>query len=192
MKAVKLTLLIMVVIMGLFLLIPLFLPNHVEAVSSIDIQASPEVVFDQVNNLRNWKNWSPFETDSTLVDSFAGPAAGTGARRSWKGQQMGSGSMQILKSKTNSFIQNELNFGPQGKGLGTWTFQQSDSITNVKWKLQMIGLRYPFGKWLGLFMPKMIKGVIDKGLMQLKTVAEQRSGFKYPIPDQKNKKDPNL
>ncbi len=171
MKALKLTLTIIFLIIVLFLIIPVFLPTHVGAESSITMKAKPELVFEQVNVLKNWKNWSPFETDSTMVNTYEGPEQGVGAQRHWKGQKMGTGSIKIVLSHPFSDIETQLNFGPQGQGKGRWHFQQKGDQTFVKWHLQINKLQYPFGRWLGLIMPEMIKKLIDQGLNNLKTVS---------------------
>jgi len=184
MKALKLTLTIIFLITVLFLIIPVFLPTHVDAESSITVKAKPEIVFEQVNVLKKWKSWSPFEADSTIVNTFEGPEQGVGAQRHWKGQKIGTGSIKIVLSHPFSDIETQLNFGPQGEGEGRWHFQRKDGQTFVKWHLQINELQYPFGRWLGLIMPEMMKELIDQGLNNLKavSVAKQSEAIKPPTP----------
>jgi ribosome-associated toxin RatA of RatAB toxin-antitoxin module len=174
MKALKLTIIIMIALMVLFLIIPVFLPAQAEASDQIGIKAKPERVFEAVNRLQNWKQWSPFETDSTMTNTYEGKQAGVGAIRHWKGQKMGEGSIEIVQSKPYTIIETRLNFGPQGKGKGQWHFEQQGDFTRVTWHLQIDSLQYPFGKWLGLIMPGMMKKMIDQGLNKLKTVSEKQ------------------
>ncbi len=173
----------MFLIIVLFLIIPVFLPAHAGAESSITIKAKPELVFEQVNILKNWKSWSPFENDSTMVNTYEGPEQGVGAQRHWKGQKMGTGSMKIVLSHPFSDIETQLNFEPQGNGEGRWHFQQKGDQTLVVWHLQIYNLQYPFGRWLGLFMPEMIKKLTDQGLNNLKAVSENsQDNAQNPTP----------
>jgi len=189
-KALKLTLFLIMVIMGLFLLIPVFLPNHVDVKSSIEIHAKQEAVFQQVNVIKNRKKWSPFESDTTLIDTYQGPAEGVGARYTWKGLNQDKGSISILKSQESSYIKTELDFGTQGNSYGEWHFKQIGDNTLVKWGLHLQGLHYPFGRWLGLLMPKMMKAEANKGLKRLKEIAEKLESTTDSIPATTKKQTP--
>ncbi len=154
--------------------VPVFLPGDVTVEATTEIKASPETVFNEVNTLRNWKSWSPFEDDSTMTDKYAGPVEGVGAKRTWTSQHMGNGNMVITKSIPGQLIGTKLDFGAPGAAEGRWTFTDDHGKTRVKWQLHILKLQYPFGKWLGLIMNKMTTPVLEKGLNNLKMIIEKQ------------------
>ncbi len=175
MKAsLRLTILIIAGIIILLLVIPVFLPDDVTIEASTEIKASPKVVYNEVNVLRNWKKWSPFETDSTMANKYEGPAAGIGAKRSWTSKHNGNGNIMITRSEPYHLIETKMNFGAPGAAEGRWTFSNEQGKTQVRWQLHIQKLQYPFGRWLGLLLKKMMMPVLEDGLSKLKSVTEKQ------------------
>ncbi len=175
MKAsLRLTLLIITSIIVLFMIIPVFLTGDITVEASTEIKASPEVVYNEVNVLRNRKKWSPFENDSTMVNKYEGPPAGTGARQSWTSKHNGNGKIMIIKSEPDSLIETKMDFGATGAAKSRWTFRNEQGKTRVRWQLQIQRLQYPFGRWLGLLLKKTMTPVLENGLSKLKSVAEKQ------------------
>ena len=172
MKALKLTLTIIAIIIILVLIIPVFLPNNVEVSGSKCMKATKETVFNQVNILKNWQNWSPFTTDSTMKIMYSVNDTGVGAQYHWSGKKVGKGSLKIIKSEPYNYIKTELDFGPQGTSGGKWNFDVKGDSTCVTWTIDIYKLQYPFGRWLGLMMKSGMKPVIDKALTKMKNFVE--------------------
>ncbi len=176
MKAsLRLTLQIIFVVFILFFLIPLFLPSTYTITADRIINAPDSVVFNLVNNLRTRKQWSPFMQDFTMKNTFSGPAEGVGAKRSWHSKKSGSGNIEIVQSVPYKVIKTNMDFGAPGTATGYWTFKPYEEGTKVSWQLHFSGLQYPFGKWLGLFLKKSIRQILESGLDALKIVAEDDS-----------------
>ena len=82
--------------------IGLLLPgkSHVERQTTIEAPAT--VVFDQINELKNWVNWSPwYQLDPKATWVYSAPStAGVGAWYTWEGDKktVGSGKMTILEA----------------------------------------------------------------------------------------------
>jgi len=181
MKAsLRLTLLIIGAIIILVMAIPVFLPGDVTVEATTEIKASPETTFNEVNVLRNWKKWSPFEDDSTMIDKYSGPDKGVGAKRTWTSRHLGNGNMVITKSVPWQLIETKLDFGAPGAAEGRWTFSDKHGKTLVKWQLHILRLQYPFGKWLGLIMDKTMKPVLEKGLNNLKIIIGKQKADSAP------------
>ena len=180
MKPLKLTVLIIVVIIVLFLAVPFFLPGTVVITQNQCMKAVPELPFLQVNELKNWENWSPFTDDSTAVITYNDIANGVGAGYSWKGQKLGKGSLAIVKSEPYRYIETKIDFGPQGTVKGSWNFQPANDSTCVTWSLTIDNLKYPFGRWLGLMIKGGMKPMMKNGLVKMKEIVEpeQKSGEK--------------
>ena len=179
MKApLRLTLKIILVVFAFFFLIPLFLPSAYTITADKEINAPDSVVFNLVNNLRNRKKWSPFMQDATLKNTFSGPEEGSGAKRSWKSKKSGTGSIEIVQSVPNKSIKTNMSFGTPGTATGYWSFAPAERGTKVTWKLHFSGLRYPFGKWLGLFLRKSIHQILETGLDELQYVSEEEANHR--------------
>ena len=144
---------------------------------SIVISAPPSAVFPHVNDLHQWKAWSPWaKLDPSAVETIEGPAeGGDGAVMKWAGNQnIGEGSMLIVESHPNELVQFHLEFLKPFKGTNSakFTFRPEGEQTIVTWN--MSGKRNFLTKAVGLVMncSKMIGGQFDKGLADLKTVTE--------------------
>ena len=170
MKALKIIGTIVLVIVALFLIIPLFLADNVVVTHSQLIQAKPVTIFHQVNTLENWKGWSPFDDDTTMVVTYDGPKSGVGAQMLWSGKE--SGSLTIIESIPYTSIKTKLDFGPNGGADGSWDFEETPEGVNVTWTTHITNLGYPLGKWFGLAMDGMLKPKLEKGLNDLKTMTE--------------------
>ncbi len=175
MKALKVFGFIILILIAIFLIIPLFLADSVTISSEKTIQAKPAAVFQQVNLLRNWKNWSPFEADTTMVDTYEGSEAGVGAKRTWSGEKSGNGSLTIIESEPYNMIRTQLEFGDEGSSAtGTWNLNETEEGVRVVWAIHIADLRYPFERWYGLMSKSVMKPLMEQGLTTLKTVAEAK------------------
>ena len=160
----------------LFIVVIAGQPDEFKVVRSEKIAAPPDKIFPHVNDLHKWEAWSPWaRMDPNAKNSFAGPASGTGAAMAWAGTcKVGVGRMTITESKASSWIRFRLEFEKPMKATNTaeFTFTPEGGQTVVTWS--MAGRNNFAAKVFGLFMncDKMIGGQFEKGLAQLKSVAE--------------------
>jgi len=100
------------VIVILFFVIVATRPPEFRVVRSATMSAAPGAVFAQVNDLRKWQAWSPWENiDPNLKRKYEGAAAGAGAVYSWQGNKgVGEGRMTITESRPNELINIKLEF----------------------------------------------------------------------------------
>ncbi len=89
-----------------FIVAVLIQPDRFIVTRSAIIDAPPEVVFRQINNLRNWESWSPWaKLDPGAAREFDGPAAGPGASFNWSGNnKIGAGRMSIVDARPNQRV----------------------------------------------------------------------------------------
>ncbi len=173
MKALKIIGIIILIIIILFLIIGIFLPSKVVVEESITINQKPNVVFKQVNKLKNRDVWSPYkEIDTASIITFEGPDLSIGAKYIWTGGTMGDGSLTIVESVPYSKIKNSLDFLEKGGAEEIWTFEEAGDGVKVTWQTTIIDLSYPFGRWAGLFINGMMKPIQKKGLENLQNVCE--------------------
>lgn len=143
---------------------------------STRVAAPPAVLFAQVNDLHNWDAWSPWaKLDPQMQQTYEGPPSGTGAVYHWLGnKKVGEGRMTIVENRPNEVVRIKLEFlKPFAAVADTeFTFKPDGNETAVAWS--MAGKKNFMAKAFHLFvnMDKMIGGDFEKGLAQLKSVAE--------------------
>ena len=72
----KILLALLVVVAG-FLLFVSTRPDTYHVERSASVSAPPEVVFDRVNDLHGWADWSPWDKlDPAMKKTFSGPESG--------------------------------------------------------------------------------------------------------------------
>jgi effector-binding domain-containing protein len=172
MKALKIIGVIILVILAVFLVVALFLPKGVSMQDSIVINKPASLIYKQVNNFHNWDAWSPFmEMDSTMKNTYEGPASGVGAKNSWTGKG-GNGSMTITEADPYKKVLADLDFGQKSPGLNRFEFEELPEGTKVTWGVEIGDMGYPLGRYIGMMMPGMMEPVFKKGLENLKKVTE--------------------
>jgi Polyketide cyclase / dehydrase and lipid transport len=168
------------VVLFLLVVVIALQPSEFRVTRSAAIAAPPAVVFGHVNELQAWQAWSPWaKLDPAAKNTYEGPAAGTGASMAWAGnQKVGEGRMTITESRPHEFIRFRLEFLKPWKATNTaeFSFKPDGSQTVVSWT--MLGTNNFMSKAFGLVMncDKMIGGCFEKGLAQMKAVAESGAG----------------
>jgi hypothetical protein len=169
-------LIILAVIIVVFIIVVATRPADFRVTRSITIPAPAAVVFAQVNDLHKWEAWNPWgKLDPACKMTYEGPQAGTGAGYTWAGNnKIGEGRMTITESRSNELIRFNLEFLKPFKANNTaeFNFTSDGDQTTVSWS--MAGKRNFMFKAVGLFMDcdKMVGGDFEKGLADLKSVAE--------------------
>lgn len=174
---VKKVLLGFLVAVALILLFALTRPDAFRVERSITIKADPAKVFALLNDFHFFGKWSPWEAlDPAMKVTHSGAASGPGAVYEWSGNDaVGAGRMEILKTEPNRQVTVKLDFLQPFEGHNTseYTLSTSGDATTVTWA--MFGPSPYISKLIGLFvsMDRMIGKDFEKGLAQLKAVAEQ-------------------
>jgi len=165
-----------VVLVVVFVCIVALQPSHYRIERSANINAPASVVFAQVNDFHKWEAWSPWaKIDPAMKQTYEGASSGTGAIYTWAGNnQVGEGRMTITESHPNDLIKIKLEFiKPWSATNATdFAFKPQGNQTAVTWTMD--GDNNFMGKAFGLFMnmDKMVGGDFEKGLAQMKSVAE--------------------
>ena len=169
MKVFRIIIYALAIVIVALLIVAFFLPSDKTVKSSVYIDAPPTLVFGQVNNLKNWEQWTPF-LDTALLDEskYNETKKGVGAKHTWKSTAQGNGTMEITESVPVSFIKTEMTYGKDGSGTGTFDFADSADGTFLTWSYTTHNLKYPMGRLYGIFMKRSVKPVLDRGLQNLK------------------------
>ena len=152
-------------------------PDSFRIERSAKIKAPAEKIFAQVNELKAWIAWSPWEKiDPALKRSYGGPASGKGANYAWEGNKdVGSGRMEIAEAVAPSKIVIRLDFLKPFEAHNTaeFTFASQGDATTVTWA--MYGPSPYLSKLMGLVfsMETMVGGSFEQGLANLKSITER-------------------
>lgn len=175
-KKILIAFAVLAAIVGAFLIYVALQPSDFRIERQIKINAPADVVFAQVHDFHNWEAWSPWaKLDPKAKNTFKGPASGKGAIFSWAGNdEVGEGQMTITESEPSKLIRIKLDFIKPFEDTCTteFKFKSADKETEVTWT--MSGEKNFVSKMVCMFMnmDKMVGGDFEKGLGQMKSVAE--------------------
>ncbi len=178
MRLLRKILLFLLVVIAAFVVVVLTRPNQFHVSRTITIAAPPAVIFPQVNVLRNWEAWSPWQkVDPNATMTYSGPPAGVGASYEWSGNsKVGAGRNTIIDSQPNELVRFRLEFLKPipGTNITEFNFIPEDDHTTVIWS--MFGPTNFLTKAIGIFVncDKIIGPDFEKGLANLKAVAEAK------------------
>jgi uncharacterized protein YndB with AHSA1/START domain len=173
----KILILLVLLIIGLGGYIALQ-PDNFRIERRMTVDAPPQEVFAQVNDFRKWDDWSPWaKLDPDATVAFEGPRAGQGAVFKWAGNdKIGQGTMTLVASKPGEFVRVDVEFVKpfEGKSTSEFTFRPQGDRTQVTWTSYGPMTFLSKAMCLIMNMEKMLGPDMEKGLVQMKAVAEGR------------------
>ena len=176
----KWTLAAVAAVIVVFLMVVALQPSDFKVERSATMRAPAPAAFAQVNDFQNWQAWSPWEkVDPGLKRQYEGPKAGTGAVYAWQGNKdVGEGRMTIMESRPGELVRIKLEFFKPFAATNTAEFSFKPAgadTTAVTWS--MAGQNNFLSKAICLFvdMDRMVGGMFDQGLTQMKAIVERRT-----------------
>jgi uncharacterized protein YndB with AHSA1/START domain len=150
------------------------LPSTAVVQRQIVINAPPEKVFAIVGNMKRFNEWSPwFGMDPKAQYTFEGPETGVGQIMRWTSNDpnVGNGSQTITALDENRRTSTELDFGEMGKAVASLEIAEVNGKSAVTWgfKSELNGI---LERWFGLMFDRWIGPDYEKGLNNLKALAE--------------------
>ena len=164
--------LLLVIVGGAYLL-----PAEVKFSRSAQISAPPDKVFAIINSYKRFNEWSPWAAlDPKMTYTFSGPESGVGAAMAWASNDpsVGKGTQVITASEPPSHLTVDLNFGDMGTSQASWDLKPEHGGTLATWSFEMKA-EGVIARWLGLMMEKFVGPDYDKGLSNLKALAEKEA-----------------
>lgn len=152
-------------------------PDTFRVERSILIDAPPEAVYDEIEDFRRWRAWSPYEDrDPNLERSYSGAERGIGAVYGWEGDEnVGSGRMEIRDAVPASEIVIALDFTAPMEASNTalFTMTPEAGATRLTWAME--GPSNLMFKVMSIFldMDEMIGGDFETGLARMKSNLER-------------------
>lgn len=190
MKLLKGLFIAAVVIIAAFLLVGLFLPKIVTVERTTTIAAAPEAIYGLTDGFRRFNEWSPWAgLDPATQYTYSGPERGVGARMEWSSENpdVGRGSQEIVAVEPGRRATSALDFGMDTPTTATLVFTPDGAGTRVTWTLTSDFSDSLVGRYFGLVLDGMVGPDYEKGLAQLKALAESTqapspTGQVTPVP----------
>lgn len=183
MKILRGLFLILLGLVALFLVTGVFLPQSAHVERSMTTTASPATVYGLVDGFKRFNEWSPWaRLDPATKYTYSGPETGVGARMEWvsANPDVGSGSQEVIDVEPGRRVTNKLDFGMDNPTTATISLVPEGTGTRVTWTLDTDFSGSLLGRYFGLALDRMVGPDYEKGLAQLKAVAESTTPANAP------------
>ncbi|GAB1857297.1 SRPBCC family protein [Flavobacteriaceae bacterium MHTCC 0001] len=139
MKAFKyIFFLILIAIIGLAIYIAVQ-PNEFDFSRSRTIKAPKALLFNKVNDFKNWPSFSPWiEKEPNAELTYGDNTSGVDGNYAWNGEILGEGNMKTLAIDANNSINQHIQFiepFPSESDIN-WMFEDTDEGTKVTWNMK--------------------------------------------------------
>jgi hypothetical protein len=150
--------------------------DYIAVQRSITIDAPSARILGLVTDFREWVDWSPWEgLDPDLKRTYSGPDSGVGASYAWSGNRKAGAGTMAIESVDDSSVGIALTFTKPFKSKSKTHFdlRPDGERTAVTW--QVLTPKTLMLTIMSVFMSleKTVGPDLEKGLAQLKSVAEQ-------------------
>ncbi len=177
MKALKNTLVLLLILVVAFAIYVGSRPADFNFERSRTIQAPVSVLFNKVNDFKNWPAFSPWiEQDTAAQIRFGEVSRGVGGEYEWEGEILGVGNMRTDAAVKDQSISQTINFLKPYEATSNvnWRFRPVENGTEVTW--QMDGEKNFLSKLYTVFMgsiEEMTGPDFERGLYKLDSVVQQ-------------------
>ncbi|MBC3758809.1 SRPBCC family protein [Hyunsoonleella sp. SJ7] len=139
MKVLKYILfLLLIVVIGLAIYIAVQ-PNEFDFSRSRVIKAPKSLVFNKVNDFKNWPSFSPWiEQEPSATLTYGDKTSGVDGNYGWNGEILGEGSMTTKGVREGEAIEQHIQFIKpfESESDINWTFEDTDEGTKVTWNMK--------------------------------------------------------
>ena len=174
---------VLLAIVILVILIGFFLPRQVVVERSLVIDQPAEVIFEVMQDLRHFHQWSPWHaTNPDAGYRLEGPDAGVGATLVWSDEGgSGAGRLWIVATDRPSRIDMRMELGESE--VESWFRIEPEGLAQrVSWGMQMeVGTFDLTGRYLGLILPGLIGRSYSEGLEGLSDYLARTLGRVPPL-----------
>ena len=170
-------------LVALFFVTALFLPQAAHVERSMTTTASPATVYGLVDGFKRFNEWSPWAgLDPATKYTYSGPETGVGARMEWASANpdVGNGSQEVIDVEPGQRVTSKLDFGMDNPTTSTISLVPEGTGTRVTWALDTDFSGSLIGRYFGLALDRMVGPDYEKGLAQLKAVAESTTPANAP------------
>jgi len=176
MKALRYILLLLLLIIVAVAIYIATLESSYDISRTKTLKAPIEVVYNNVNDYKNWTEWSPWiEQEPTAELIFGKKTIGEGATYGWNGAILGEGNMETIAVKANEIINQKITFIKPWESQSDiyWNFKSVDEVTEVTWGMrgELDFMSRAFMAFTG-GMEKQVGPDYERGLFKLDSVLQ--------------------
>jgi effector-binding domain-containing protein len=169
---------------ALLLAVSFLLPKNVELIRRILIDAPPDYIFEEINDLENWSRWAYwFSLDPNSQIRYSGPKTGAEASCQWKGEQS-EGQLVITESRENKRIGTRIDFIQKGEATMSFEMIPDSGKTSLVIGLNFIGGDNLVSRWNNLLIRHGLTAALNYNLSRLKELAEAKPRFSIDITEE--------
>lgn len=113
-------------------------PNEFSFSRSRNIKAPTSLLYNKVNDFKNWPQFSPWiEKEPLSAISFNEKTSGVDAYYSWNGAALGEGTMKTIAVEENKFIEQDITIIKpfKSESHSNWIFETHETGTKVTWTM---------------------------------------------------------
>ena len=170
------------VLVGLFAvvtIIGLFIPSSVKISRGIIISADSVTVHHELSDVKSWHQWMPWITsDSGAIVQLSPITDQPGSFFKWKGLSNQSSGTLTLQQINPDVIHVLYQLKDMNDAEGGFRLRSTGAVkqeTEVQWFMEYKLRWYPWERFYGIFLDKIIAPAFDKGLEQLKALIEEKT-----------------
>jgi len=168
-------LIFLAVVIGIIVIFPAFIEPDVTLSRTIEIKKPVAEVYSVIKDYNYYLQWNPWtQMDKTASHELSGPMGEVGARWSWQGDTVGTGTLTIEELVENKSIKSRLEFiAPfESTAQDLWDFESIDeNTTKVTWSYAGTAGSY-FMRYMNLVTESMLGPQLTLGLENLKKLIE--------------------
>ncbi len=171
-------------VLALFILSAYLLPRKGEVVRTKNIEASPRIVFSQINDLHNWEKWSAWHiAHPNLNLQYHNHGLGQDAGFIWHSsmREIGDGRLMITQSTPYDSILCNLQFPDKREAKSKFELKNKGEATLLRWIFVFDRGYNPFARWTGLLLDNIFGPEMEEGLDYLNTVCKVQFQENTPI-----------
>ncbi len=175
MKLLKRIVLVLIGLVALLAVAGLFLPSRYRVERSVTVRATPNAVYPQISNFRNWLEWTAWNQTKypDMRVKFDGPESGVGSGYTWEGKSTGQGAIKLTRAEPDKGISYDLDFEHgKYKSSGAIILEAGGESTKVTWSNEGDLGSNPINRYFGLMMDRMMGPDFEEGLNNLKRAVE--------------------
>ncbi|MFD1614807.1 SRPBCC family protein [Gelatiniphilus marinus] len=113
-------------------------PNEFDFSRSTVIKAPKSMIFNKVNDFKNWPDFSPWiEKEPNAELNFGKKTSGVDGNYAWNGEILGEGNMKTIAVETDKKISQHIEFIKpfESRSNINWFFENTDAGTKVTWNM---------------------------------------------------------
>jgi effector-binding domain-containing protein len=173
MKVLKYIVIVLVVLLITSFTYVAVQPNNYDVQRTRIINAPAAVLFNSVNDFKNWEAWSPWvEKEPDLQITYPENTSGVGGSYSWIGKE-GAGNMKTLAVSPYDSISQDMQFEDFPPSNIYWKFIKTEKGTVITWGMKSNKMPFILKFYAAISggMDKMVGPDLQRGLERLDSVA---------------------